>query len=74
MKKKIIAISFSAIDTPCCFAAILNGLRMGFKSLAIEEHASEVAKLLGAVKTDFAKFSELLEGVRKNGQDGGATL
>lgn len=38
---------------PSTFAALLNSLQMGFRSLAIEQRSSEVWKLLGAVKNDF---------------------
>ena len=51
---------------PATFAALLNSLQMGFKTLAIEQRAAEVWKLLGAFKTDFGKFTDILDGVRKN--------
>ena len=40
--------------------ALLNSLQMGFKTLAIERHSSEVWKVLGAVKTEFSKFETVL--------------
>ena len=43
------------------WAALLNSLQMGFRSLAIEQRSSEVWKLLGAVKNDFARFADVLE-------------
>ena len=46
---------------PSTFAALLNSLQMGFRSLAIEQRSSEVWKLLGAVKNDFARFADVLE-------------
>lgn len=46
---------------PTNLAALLNSLQMGFKTLAIEKRSSEVWKLLGAVKTEFGKFGDLLE-------------
>lgn len=46
---------------PTTLAALLNSLQMGFKTLAIEKRASEVWSLLGAVKTEFGKFGDLLE-------------
>lgn len=46
---------------PTNIAALLNSLQMGFKSLAIEKRSSEVWKLLGAVKTEFGKFADMLE-------------
>lgn len=49
---------------PTTLTALLNSLQMGFRTLAIQQRSSEVWKLLGAVKTQFGKFSELLEGVQ----------
>jgi DNA recombination protein RmuC len=49
------------IAGPTTLAAFLNSLQMGFKTLAIEKRTSEVWKLLGAVKTEFAKFGYHLE-------------
>jgi DNA recombination protein RmuC len=45
---------------PMNLAALLNSLQMGFRTLAIEQRSSEVWKLLGAVKTEFGKFGEVL--------------
>jgi DNA recombination protein RmuC len=53
------------IAGPTTLAAILNSLRMGFQTLAIEQRASEVTKLLGAIKTEFGQFSEILDRVKK---------
>lgn len=39
---------------------------MGFRTLAIERRSSEVWALLGAVKTEFAKFGTVLDGIQKN--------
>lgn len=50
---------------PTTLAALLNALQMGFRTLAIQQRSSEVWKLLGAVKTEFARFAEHLEAVRK---------
>ena len=49
------------IAGPSTFAALLNALQMGFRTLAIEQRSSEVWKLLGAVKNDFGRFAEVLE-------------
>jgi DNA recombination protein RmuC len=46
---------------PTNLAALLNSLQMGFRTLAIEKRASEVWEVLGQVKTEFAKFGEVLE-------------
>jgi len=50
---------------PTTMAAILSSLRMGFQTLAIEQRATEVWRVLGAVKTEFAKFGEVLSKVKK---------
>lgn len=50
---------------PSTFAALLNSLQMGFRTLAIQERSSEVWKILGAVKTEFRKFGDVLDGVKK---------
>lgn len=53
------------IAGPTTLAALLNSLQMGFKSLAIQRRSSEVWRVLGAVKVEFGKFGDLLEGVQK---------
>ena len=50
---------------PTTLAAILNSLQMGFRTLAIEQRSSEVQRLLGAVKTDFGRFGDLLSRTKK---------
>jgi len=50
---------------PTTLWALLNSLQMGFRTLAIERRSSEVWTLLGAVKTEFAKFGEALDAVQK---------
>lgn len=50
---------------PTTLAALLNSLQMGFRTLAIEKRSSEVWQLLGAVKTEFAKYGEVLDRVQK---------
>jgi DNA recombination protein RmuC len=45
---------------PTNFLALLNSLQMGFRTLAIEQRSSEVWKVLGAVKTEFAKFGDVI--------------
>ena len=49
------------IAGPTTMAALLNSLQMGFKTLAIQKHSSEVWDILGAVKTEFGKFGDVLE-------------
>jgi DNA recombination protein RmuC len=50
---------------PTTLAALLNSLQMGFRTLAIQKRSSEVWKVLGAVKTEFAKFGDTLDKVKK---------
>ena len=53
------------ISGPSTFAAFLNSLQMGFRSLAVQKRSSEVWKVLGEVKTEFEKFGNLLDAVHK---------
>jgi DNA recombination protein RmuC len=53
------------IAGPTTMAALLNSLQMGFQTLAIQQRSSEVWEVLGAVKTQFGKFGDLLAGVEK---------
>ena len=48
------------IAGPTTLTAILNSLQMGFRTLAIEQRSGEVQQLLGAVKTEFGKFGDVL--------------
>ncbi|MGC3024050.1 DNA recombination protein RmuC [Burkholderia sp. DN3021] len=45
---------------PTTLTALLNSLQMGFRTLAIEQRSSEVWQVLGAVKTEFGKFGDVL--------------
>lgn len=58
------------VTGPTTFAAILNSLQMGFRTLAIQKRSSEVWQILGAVKTEFEKFSGLMDKAHKNIQSG----
>lgn len=51
---------------PTTFAAILNSLQMGFRTLALQQRTRDVWQVLGAVKTEFHKFGGLLEKAQKN--------
>ncbi len=51
---------------PTTLAALLNSLRMGFRTLAIQKSSGEVWKLLGTVKKQFGTFAENLATVEKN--------
>jgi len=59
---------------PTTLAAILSSLRMGFQTLAIERRASEVWRILGAVKTEFGKFGQVLEKVQRQLHTASRTL
>lgn len=50
---------------PTTLSALLNSLRLGFRTLAIEQRSSEVWQTLGAVKTEFGKFGDVLGKVKK---------
>ncbi|QEA12118.1 DNA recombination protein RmuC [Comamonas flocculans] len=54
------------ITGPANLAAMLSSLQMGFKTLAIEKRSSEVWAVLGEVKTEFAKFGDVVEQTRKS--------
>jgi DNA recombination protein RmuC len=53
------------VSGPTTLAALLNSLQMGFRTLAIEKRSSEVWKILGAVRTEFGKFEQVLQNIRK---------
>jgi DNA recombination protein RmuC len=53
------------ITGPSTFAAFLNALQMGFRTLAIQKRSGEVWKVLGDVKTAFGRFGETLDAVHK---------
>lgn len=48
------------IAGPSTMAALLNSLQMGFKTLAVQKRSGEVWNVLGAVKTEFDKFADIL--------------
>ena len=54
------------IAGPTTLWGILTSFQMGFRTLAIERRSSEVWALLGAVKTEFARFATVLDGIQKN--------
>ena len=49
------------IAGPTTFAALLNSLQMGFRTLAIQKRSGEVWSVLGAVKTEFETFGDVLQ-------------
>ncbi len=62
------------IAGPTTVAALLNSLQMGFQTLAVQKRASEVWSLLGAVKTEFNKFGDLLDKTHKKLQEASHTI
>lgn len=53
------------VSGPTNLAALLNSLQMGFRTMAIEQRSSEVWSLLGAVKSEFGKFGEVVAATQK---------
>jgi DNA recombination protein RmuC len=53
------------VTGPTTLMALLNSLRMGFRSLAIQQRSSEVWQVLAAVKTEFSKFGQVIDKVHK---------
>ncbi|MGB9668258.1 MAG: DNA recombination protein RmuC, partial [Thermosulfidibacteraceae bacterium] len=53
------------VTGPTTLAAFLNSLQMGFRTLAIEKRSSEIWTLLGAIKTEFSRFGDILEKTHK---------
>ena len=53
---------------PTTLMAMLNSLQMGFRTLALEKRSSEVWQVLGAVKTEFTKFGDVLAKVKNQTQ------
>ncbi|MEP7329977.1 MAG: DNA recombination protein RmuC [Betaproteobacteria bacterium] len=59
---------------PTNFLALLNSLQMGFRTLAIEQRSSEVWRVLGAVKTEFVKFGDVIAKVKDKLDQAGKSL
>ncbi len=62
------------ITGPTTIAAILNSLQMGFRTLAIEKRSSDVWATLGAIKTEFSTFGDLLDKTHKKLQEASNTI
>jgi DNA recombination protein RmuC len=62
------------IAGPTTMAALLNSLQMGFRTLAIQKHSSEVWNILGAVKTEFDKFGKVLKNTQQRISQANAEL
>ena len=59
---------------PTTLMAMLNALQMGFRTLALEKRSSEVWQVLGAVKTEFGKFGDVLAKTQKKLQEASNTI
>ena len=59
---------------PGTFSAMLNALKMGFRTLAIEKRSGEVWLLLGEIKKDFTRFAETLENTRRRLDQAGESI
>jgi DNA recombination protein RmuC len=57
------------VTGPTTLMALLNSLRMGFRTLAIQKRSSEVWQILAAVKTEFSKYGSVLDKVQKKLQE-----
>lgn len=62
------------VSGPTTLAALLNSLQMGFRTLAIQKRSGEVWQVLGAVKTEFGKFGQVIDKVEKKLEDASKTL
>lgn len=62
------------VTGPTTLAALLNSLHMGFRTLAIEKRSSEVWELLGAVKTEFGRFGDVLAKTKKKLKEATSTI
>jgi DNA recombination protein RmuC len=59
---------------PTTLLALLNSLQMGFRTLALERRSAEVWEVLGAVKTEFGKFGDVMAKTRKKLQEASNTI
>jgi DNA recombination protein RmuC len=59
---------------PTTLLAMLNSLHMGFRTLALEQQASQVWKVLGAVKTEFERYGDWVARIREQVQKASDTL
>jgi DNA recombination protein RmuC len=59
---------------PTTLLATLTSLQMGFRTLALEKRSAEVWEVLGAVKTEFGKFGEVLEKTKRKLDEASSTI
>jgi DNA recombination protein RmuC len=62
------------VTGPTTLMALLNSLRMGFRTLAIQKRSSEVWQVLAAVKTEFGKYGEVLDKVQQKLHEASNTI
>lgn len=63
-----------ALAGPTTLLATLSSLQMGFRTLALEKRSAEVWEVLGAVKTEFGKFGDVLARTRKKLEEAANTI
>ncbi len=63
-----------ALAGPTTLLALLSSLQMGFRTLALEQRSAEVWQVLGAVKTEFAKFGDVLAKTKKKLDEASQTI
>lgn len=62
------------IAGPSTLTALLSSLQLGFRTLAIEKRSAEVWQLLGAVKTEFGRFADILEQTQQRLRQAGESI
>lgn len=62
------------VASPTTLAALLNSLQMGFRTMAVEKRSSEIWSLLGAIKTEFGRFGQLLEAAQQKIENAGKSI
>jgi DNA recombination protein RmuC len=62
------------VTGPTTLSAMLNSLQMGFRTLALEKRSAEVWQVLGAVKTEFARFADVLAKLKAQLQTASNTI
>lgn len=62
------------VTGPSTMVALLNSLSVGFRTLIIEQRTSEVWDLLGAVKSEFGNFGDILDKTKKKLQEASNTI
>ncbi len=59
---------------PSTFAALLNSLQLGFRTLAVEKRTSDIRAVLETIKKEFGKFGDLLDKTKKKLQEASDTI